>query len=48
LQGLFFYKMSSVIMCHVCISSQKWAQGPKSKRDIFARTKNYTHKNYRG
>jgi len=23
LQGLFFYKMGSVIMCHVCKSSQK-------------------------
>jgi len=26
-------------MCHVCKSSQKWGQGPKPKRDIFARTK---------
>ena len=37
--------MGSVIMCHVCKSSQKWNQGPKQKRGIFAGTKNYI-KNY--
>jgi len=39
----FFYKM---VMCHVCKSLQKWDQGPKPKRNIFAGTKNYK-KNYR-
>jgi len=32
--------MGSVIMCDVSKSSQKWGQGPKPKRDIFAGTKN--------
>ena len=27
-------------MCHVCKSSLKWGQEPKSKRDIFAGIKN--------
>jgi len=44
LYGLFLYKMGSVIMCHVCNSSQKWGQRPKPKRGIFAGTKNYKKK----
>jgi hypothetical protein len=34
--GTFFYKMGSVIMCHVCKTSQKWGQGLFSKT-IFCR-----------
>jgi len=40
--------MVSVIMCHVCKSSQKMGHGPKSKRDILAGTKNYKKKKLQG
>jgi hypothetical protein len=38
------YKIGSVIMCHVCKSSQKWAQRLFSKTKYFAWTKNYKKK----
>jgi len=48
LQGLFFYKMGLVVMCHVCKSSQKWGQGPKPKQSIFAGSKNNNKKKLQG
>ena len=50
LQGLFFYKMGSIIMCHMCKSSQKWdqnenetyLQGPKTKKNKITGPKTKT------
>ena len=45
LQGLFFYKVGSVIMCCVCKSSQKWGQGLKPRRDTYLQGPKTTKKN---